>query len=69
MAFEACVQEWREAHEEFLCWGIGVGSRPGARGDNVDSMEVAVYICPFVLDTGLGFRNTWFFPSRPSVVC
>lgn len=39
--------------------GIGVGSRPGP-GDNVDSMEVAVYICPFVLDTGLGFRNMVF---------
>lgn len=63
------MQEWRKAHEEFLCWGIGVRSRPGARGDNVDSIEVAVYICPFVLDTGLGFRNTWFFPSRPFIVC
>lgn len=43
------------------------GPEPGVT--SVDSMEVAVYICPFVLDTGLGFRNTWFFPSRPSVVC
>ena len=46
---------------------LEAGQEPG--GDNVDSIEVAVYICPFVLDTGLGFWNTWFFPSSPFIVC